>query len=167
MNNQKHQVHGVFLIKFGGKAVITKEIFMPSVLIIEDREKMRKSLVNAFKRRHYEACKGVSWENAVEFLYKEVYDVVVVDLEVKKQAGYDMLKTIRRSNANAEIIAVFDPKEYDKDSVMSNGVYDYVFRPFLPDDVVRIGVKALEKKRLSDKVRNLEQIRDMDKFALS
>jgi len=33
-------------------------------------------------------------------------------------------------------------------------------------DIVNIGKKALEKKKLADKVRNLEQIMDMDKMAL-
>ena len=78
-----------------------------------------------------------------------------------------MLKMIKLSNPNAEIVAIFNPNEYDKNQIIRCGVYDYVLKPFLLSDVVNIGKKALEKKQLSDRVRNLEQIRDMDKFALS
>src|SRR3989304_1644336 len=140
---------------------------MPNILIIEDQEKIRKLLLGAFKRENYKTCDGTDWEKAVEFLNKNVYDLVIVDLEVKSPAGFEMLKIIKFTNPNAEIVAIFHPNEYDKGSIISYGVYDYVLKPYLLRDVVGTGKKALEKKQLSDKVRNLEQIRDMDKFALS
>ena len=140
---------------------------MPNILIIEDQEKIRKLLVGAFKRENYKTCDGIDWEKAAEFLKKNVYDLVIVDMEVKSSAGFEMLKIIKLTNPNAEIVAIFNPKEYDKNQIIRCGVYDYVLKPFLLSDVVNIGKKALEKKQLADKVRNLEQIRDMDKFALS
>ena len=124
-------------------------------------------MVGAFKRENYKTCDGTDWEKAVEFLNKNVYDLVIVDLEVKLPAGFEMLKIIKLTNPNAEIVAIFNPKEYDKNQIIRCGVYDYALKPFLLSDVVNIGKKALEKKQLVDKVRNLEQIRDMDKFALS
>lgn len=140
---------------------------MPNILIIEDQEKIRKLLVGAFKGEKYKTCDGTDWKKAVEFLNKNVYDLIIVDLEVKSPAGFEMLKIIKLTNPNAEIVAIFNPNEYDKNQIIRWGVYDYALKPFLLGDVVNIGKKALEKKQLSDKVRNLEQIRDMDKFALS
>jgi len=140
---------------------------MPNILIIEGQEKTRKLLVGAFKRENYKTCDGTDWEKAVEFLNKNVYDLIIVDLEVKSPSGFEMLKVIKLTNPNAEIVAIFHPNEYDKDRIISYGVYDYVLKPFLLRDIVGVVKKALEKKQLSDKVRNLEQIRDMDKFALS
>jgi len=140
---------------------------MPNILIIEDQGKIRKLLVGVFKGEKYKTCDGTDWKKAVEFLNKNVYDLIIVDLEVKSQAGFEMLKMIKLSNPNAEIVAIFNPNEYDKNQIIRCGVYDYVLKPFLLSDVVNIGKKALEKKQLSDRVRNLEQIRDMDKFALS
>ena len=141
--------------------------FMPNILIIEGQEKTRKLLVGAFKRENYKTCDGTDWEKAVEFLNKNVYDLIIVDLEVKSPSGFEMLKVIKLTNPNAEIVAIFHPNEYDKDRIISYGVYDYVLKPFLLRDIVGVVKKALEKKQLSEKVRNLEQIRDMDKFVLS
>ena len=140
---------------------------MPSVLIIEGQEKIRKLLVNAFKREHYETCSGIGWEDAAESLKKGIYDLVIVDLEIKPQVGFEMLETIKLFNPNAEIVTIFHPGAYDAKHTASYGVYDYVLKPFLLRDIVNIGKKALEKKQLTDKVRNLEQIRDMDKITLS
>ena len=124
-------------------------------------------MVGAFKREIYKTCDGTDWEKAVEFLNKNVYDLVIVDMKVKSSSGFEMLNIIKLTNPNAEIVAIFNPNECDKGRIISYGVYDYVLKPFLLRDVVVTGKKALEKKQLSDKVRNLEQIRDMDKFALS
>ena len=140
---------------------------MPNILIIEDQEKIRKLLVGSFKRENYKKCDGIDWEKAVKFLNKNVYDLIIVDLEVKSSAGFEMLKLIKLTNPTAEIVAIFNSNEYDKNQIFRCGVYDYALKPFLLSDVVNIGKKALEKKQLSDKVRNLEQIRDMDKFAVS
>ncbi len=140
---------------------------MPNILIIEDQGKIRKLLVGVFKGEKYKTCDGTDWKKALEFLNKNVYDLIIVDLEVKSPAGFEMLKTIKLTNPDAEIVAIFNPNEYDKNQIIRCGVYDYALKPFLLSDVVNIGKKALEKKQLSDKVRNLEQIRDMDKFALS
>ncbi|MEK7805271.1 MAG: response regulator [Planctomycetota bacterium] len=145
--------------------VLVKD-FMPNILIIEDQEKIRKLLLGAFKRENFKTCDGIDWENAAELLKKKVYDLVIVDLQVKSAVGLEMLKIIKLTSRNAEIVAIFNPNEYDKNHISRCGVYDYVLKPFLLRDVVGTGRKALEKKQLSDKVRNLEQIRDMDKFAL-
>jgi len=139
---------------------------MPRVLIIEDHEKLRKLLVVAFKREGYDACNGIGLEKVAEFLEKDIYDLVIADLEVKPLVGFEMLKTIKRSNPNAEVVAILQTNEYNVGSIISCGVYDYVPKPFLLKDIVNIGKKALEKKKLADKVRNLEQIMDMDKMAL-
>ena len=140
---------------------------MPRVLIIEEQEKIRKSVVGAFKREGYEICNGIDCENVKEFDTKNIYDLVVIDLEVEPRIGLEMLKAIKLSNPNAEVVALFHPNKYDIGQIISCGVYDYVLKPFLLRDVVNIGKKALEKKQLSDKVRNLEQIVDTDKLAHS
>ena len=140
---------------------------MPKVLIIEGQAKIRKLLVNAFKKEGFEACNGIGLENAIEFAKENIYDLVIADMEIKPQSGFEMLKTVKLFNQKAEIVAIFHPKEYDVDRMISGGVYDYVLKPFLIKDVLSVGKKALEKKKLADKVRNLEQIMDMDKFALS
>src|SRR3990170_1284276 len=140
---------------------------MPNILIIEDQEKIRKLLVGAFKREKYKSCDGTDLGKAIEFLNKNVYDLIIVDLGVKSPAGFEMLKIIKLTNPNAEIVSIFNPKEYDKNQLLRCGVYDYILKPFLLSAVVNTGKKALEKKQLADKVRNLEQIMDMDKFALS
>jgi len=139
---------------------------MARILIIEEQEKVRKSLVSVFKREGFEACDGIGWERAAELFGRNVYDLIVTDLDVKSSDGYERLKKVKFSNPDAEVIAIVPPNMYDNDRMAGCGVYDYIPKPFRQKDIVDMGKKALEKKQLADKVRNLEQIMNMNKLAL-
>lgn len=139
---------------------------MARVLIIEEQEKARKSLVSVFKREGFETCDGTGWGGAAELFGRNAYDLIIVDLGVRPADGYEVLKTIRFSNSDAEIVAIISQDIYDADRLASCGVYDCILKPFRQKDVIDIGKKALEKKLLADKVRNLEQIMDMNKMIL-
>lgn len=137
---------------------------MQRILIIEEQEKIRKSLVGAFKREGFDMCDGTGWERAAELFGRNVYDLIVVGLDVKPSDGYEMLKKIKFSSPGAEVIAII-PDGYDTGRMAGCGVYDCIQKPFRQKDVVDMGKKALEKKQLADKVRNLEQIMDMGNLA--
>ncbi len=139
---------------------------MSRVLIIEEQEKVRKLLVSIFQHEGFEICDGVRWEKAVELLRKNTYDLIIVDLDIKSPDGYEVMKSIKFSNSAAEVIAIIPQDTYDVDWMTNQGIYDYLLKPFRRKDIVDMGKKALEKKQLTDRVRNLEQIIDTDKSTL-
>lgn len=139
---------------------------MSKVLIIEEQEKVRMSLVSAFRREGFGTCDGTGWSGAAELFGRNAYDLIIVDLGVRPSEGCEMLKKIKFSNPDAELVAIISPNIYDTDRMASCGVYDCILKPFRQKDVIDIGKKALEKKQLADKVRNLEQIMDMNKMIL-
>lgn len=131
--------------------------FMAGILIIGDQEKVRKSLVIAFKKQGYEVCDELEWESAKQ-VYSDKYDLVIADLDGKEHIGVEVLKAIKLSNRNVEIVAILPPNLIGTGEMYSYEVYDCIHKPFLLADLVNMGKKALEKKKLADKVRNLEQI---------
>lgn len=139
---------------------------MTRILVIEEQEKVRNSLVNAFKSAGLEACNGVEWERAKELLARNLYDLIVIDLDVRPPEGYERLKKLKLFNADAEIIAIVLPDGYDASRMNACGVYDYLLKPFRHKEIVGVGKKAIEKKQLVDRVRNLEQIMDKDNLVL-
>lgn len=139
---------------------------MPRILIVEEQEKIRKSLVRIFKKEGFGTCDGIGWEKMAELCGKNVYDLIIVDLDVKPSDGYERLQKVCFSSSNAEIVVIAPPNTYDTARMNSYGVYDCILKPFRLRDIVGIGTKALEKKKLVDKVRNLEQIMDMNKMTL-
>ena len=130
---------------------------MAGILIIGDQEKVRKSLVVAFKKQGYVVCDELDWESAKQ-VYSDKYDLVIADLEGKGQIGVEILKAIKLSNRNVEIVAILPRNLIGTGEMYSYEVYDCIHKPFLLTDLVNMSEKALEKKKLADKVQNLEQI---------
>jgi DNA-binding NtrC family response regulator len=59
------------------------------------------------------------------------------------------------------MVAIVSQNRYDAHQMNNDGVYDCLRKPFRQKEVVHLVKKALEKKQLADKVRNMEQIIDI------
>src|SRR5574340_283425 len=103
---------------------------MPRVLIIEEQEKIRRSLTRTFKQEGFETCDGIGWKKADELLRKNIYDLIIIDLYGKSSDGYEMMKVIKFFNPVAEVIAIISQNGYDTDQLIRYGVYDYILKPF-------------------------------------
>ncbi|MFO0793129.1 MAG: response regulator [Candidatus Brocadiaceae bacterium] len=133
------------------------------ILIIEEHEKIQKSLVRAFKQEGLESCEGVIWDQADELLRKNTYDLIVVDFDTEHHDTSILMNQLKVTNSMAEIIVLTSQSRFSHDQKYD--AYDCILKPFKLCDVVNKGKKALEKKQLVDKVRSLEKIIGSKKFA--
>ena len=137
------------------------------ILVVEDQDAMRESLVIAFKDEGYQVEGVASGEEAIQRLNSNnVYDLVVTDLKMKKVDGLEVLKAVKNANSSTEVVLI---TAYGTISTavqaIRDGAYDYVTKPFRHQEILKVAKKALEKKRLKDRVRYLEgEIRDKYKF---
>jgi len=137
------------------------------ILVVEDQDAMRESLVIAFKDEGYQVEGVASGEEAIQRVNgNNVYDLVVTDLKMKKVDGLEVLKAVKNANSSTEVVLI---TAYGTISTavqaIRDGAYDYVTKPFRHQEILKVAKKALEKKRLKDRVRYLEgEIRDKYKF---
>ncbi len=139
------------------------------ILVVEDQDAMRESLVIAFKDEGYQVEGAACGEEAIQKLdshSNNVYDLVVTDLKMKKVDGLEVLKAVKAANPSTEVVLI---TAYGTISTavqaIRDGAYDYVTKPFRHQEILKVAKKALEKKSLKDRVRYLEgEIRDKYKF---
>lgn len=137
------------------------------ILVVEDQDAMRESLVIAFKDEGYQVEGAASGEEAMHKLDNQNgYDLVVTDLKMKKVDGLEVLRAAKSANPSAEVVLI---TAYGTISTavqaIRDGAYDYVTKPFRHQEILKVAKKALEKKSLKDRVRYLEgEIRDKYKF---
>lgn len=134
---------------------------MKRILIVEGQGKVRRSLVSILKREGFEVCEGTGWDGVLKACEKKAYDLFMVDLDTKPPEGDDILKKIKHTNVSAEIVAIASRSRCDANQINRYGIYDCLHKPFRQKEVIDLVKKALEKKQLADKVRNLEQIIDI------
>lgn len=137
------------------------------ILVVEDQDAMRESLVIAFRDEGYQVEGVASGEEAIQKLDSHnVYDLVVTDLKMKKVDGLEVLKAVKAANPSTEVVLI---TAYGTISTavqaIRDGAYDYVTKPFRHQEILKVAKKAIEKKSLKDRVRYLEgEIRDKYKF---
>lgn len=137
------------------------------ILVVEDQDAMRESLVIAFRDEGYQVEGVSSGEEAIQKLYdNNVYDLVVTDLKMKKVDGLEVLKAAKAGNPSTEVVLI---TAYGTISTavqaIRDGAYDYVTKPFRHQEILKVAKKAIEKKCLKDRVRYLEgEIREKYKF---
>lgn len=131
---------------------------MFNILIIEDQKNMRESLVIAFKRAGYNTDSVESGEKAVELQQDHFYDLVIVDLKMEAMDGLEVLSHIKHVNPSTEVVVMTAFGTIDSAiQAMRKGAYDYVTKPFQLSDILSVVERALEKKRLSEKVNSLQK----------
>ena len=137
------------------------------ILVVEDQDAMRESLVIAFKDEGYHVESVCSGEDALQRLLGEnQFDLVVTDLKMKKVDGLEVLKAAKATNPLTEVVVI---TAYGTISTavqaIREGAYDYVTKPFRHQEIVRVAKKAIEKKGLKDRVRYLEgEVKEKYKF---
>jgi len=139
---------------------------MFNILIVEDQKNMRESLAIAFKRAGYNVDSVENGENAVKLQGDNLYDLVMLDLKMEDMDGLEVLSHIKQINLATEVIVMTAFGTIDSAiEAMRKGAYDYATKPFQLTDILSVVERALEKKRLTDKVANLQrEIKDKYKF---
>src|SRR3990167_1789907 len=139
---------------------------MFNILVVEDQKNMRESLVIAFKRAGYHVDSVENGEKAVKLQKARFFDLVVVDLKMEAMDGLEVLSHVKDINPSTEVVVMTAFGTIDSAiQAMRKGAYDYVTKPFQLSEILSVTERALEKKRLLDKVNNLQrEIKDKYKF---
>ena len=127
-----------------------------TVLVVDDEESLRHLLTVILRDRGYDVRAVGSAEDALKELAARDYDLVLTDLRLP---GRDGLALVREVHALDPALTVVVMTAYGSHETaveaMKAGAYDYLPKPFKPDDVVLLLRKAEERERLARENRRL------------
>jgi DNA-binding NtrC family response regulator len=97
---------------------------------------MRESLAGWLERDGHEVTKTASGEEALEVLKDSRFDILLVDIKMEGMSGLDVLKQVKESDPEVSVVMI---TAYGSISTaieaMKNGAYDYLLKPFEPDEL--------------------------------
>jgi two-component system response regulator AtoC len=136
------------------------------VLVVDDEENLRLVLRTLLRRNGYEVETAGSGEEALALVDSFGPDVVITDVRMPKMGGLDLLGTLKAKGNDATVIVMSAYGNHDLAiEAMKAGAYDYLQKPFKPDEVVLVLHKAEERESLRRENRALrEEIRKEHKF---
>lgn len=106
---------------------------MPSILIIEDEQRIRESLATRLSERGHDVETVARAIDGVEGAVSGNFDVVVLDLGLPDLDGTEALRMIRAVSQVPVVVATARDDESDIISVLDAGADDYVIKPYSAD----------------------------------
>lgn len=121
------------------------------ILVIEDSKKLLKSLNVGLRKLGYAVELAEDGFQGLELALNFDYDVIVLDLMLPKIHGLDVLRKIRSSNRNPEVL-ILSARDQSKDRIagLELGADDYLIKPFSFDEL-HARIQALLRRRYRKK----------------
>lgn len=116
------------------------------VLIAEDEPAMQKILKVYLEKEGYDVTLVGDGQSAIEALYEERFQLVLLDWMMPKLSGIEVCKEIKRLGIAVKIL-MLTAKSAEDDEVkgLSEGVDDYIKKPFDPRILILRINKLLKK----------------------
>ncbi|MDO8446580.1 MAG: sigma-54 dependent transcriptional regulator [Deltaproteobacteria bacterium] len=133
------------------------------VLIVDDEENLRHILSIILTKEGYEAEAVKNGREALGCIEKSIYDIVLCDIRMPVMDGIAFLKAVRsqesgiRSEATIIMMSAYGSIDQAIEAIKL-GAYDYISKPFKPEEVVLTIRKAEERERLRRENRELREI---------
>jgi len=119
------------------------------VIVVEDDLIVRKSLEHCLRARRYDVAAVASIAAAEEYLAKDNFDVVFLDVRLPDGDGTELLKAIQlRAQKPLVIITTGFGTVESAVECMKNGAFDYIIKPFSPEQIAVTLKKAEEFSQL-------------------
>src|SRR6185437_11204376 len=135
-------------------------------LVVDDEENLRLVTRTILKREGYEVEVASTGEEALGRVEAFGPDVILTDVRMPRMGGLDLLATLKAKGIESTVIVMSAYGNVDLAiEAMKAGAYDYVSKPFKPDEIVLVLRKAEERETLRRENRALrEQIQKDNQF---
>jgi len=140
-----------------------------SILVVDDEESVRDSLSNWFIEDGYHVECAENAKKALQLIESAHFDIILADIKMPGMDGLEMLRRIKSLRSDT-IVIVMTAFATVTTAVMAlkDGAFDYVTKPFDPDDLshlIRNASKqillAQENETLKNKVVLLDNVEDL------
>ena len=120
------------------------------ILVIDDEAVIRESLRQALTLEGYLVEVAPNGKVGMEKLQKDNFSVVISDLKMPIMSGIEVLKTIQVLQPNVPVIIITGFATVDSAvDAMKNGAFEYLTKPFLPDQILEKVESAVQKRILN------------------
>jgi len=131
---------------------------MPNVLIVDDESAIRESLQGVLEDEGYKTATAGSGEACLEFLGKQSFDVILLDIWLPGMDGLDTLEKIRALTDAPEVIIISGHATIETAVRATKlGAFDFLEKPLSLDRTLTLVKHAADAKKLRLENRDLRR----------
>lgn len=115
------------------------------LLIIDDESIVGKRMDQTFTKQGFLVETFTDPVAALEAARQQPFDIVVTDLKMQKIDGLEVLRQIKEINPATQVIIITGYAEMDTaDTAFSEGVFDFIPKPFRLDQIKESILQAVK-----------------------
>jgi DNA-binding NtrC family response regulator len=119
------------------------------ILVVDDEEIVCLSCQRILTEEGYEVHTRLSGPEGLKLLAEDPFDLAIVDLKMPGMDGIEVLQAIKRDYPQIPVIMITGYATIESAvEAMKSGAFDYLPKPFTPDEVAVVVKKALETRRM-------------------
>ena len=131
------------------------------VLIVDDEQDIRDASERILSRIGYRVQKASRGDEALDILNKNSINIVLLDLKMPGMDGMEVLTRIRERSTEIQVIVITGYATVETAiEAMKQGAYDFIPKPFEPDQLRIVVNRAWEKIHFIQNAKRLEQERN-------
>lgn len=119
---------------------------MFKILVVEDNADMQELFCTVLENSGYTCISASDGKEALEVMYKEYVDLIIVDIMMPNMDGYEFTKTLREAEYTLPILMVTAKSQFvDMQKGFQAGTDDYMIKPINVKELV-LRVEALLRR---------------------
>jgi len=119
------------------------------ILIVDDEEIIIRSCMRILDGSDYRVEAVQDGHEALRKVEENPYDVIILDIMMPNMDGLEVLRRVKETHPNVDVIMVTGLSQIDTAvQAMKLGAFDYISKPFEPDELKLVVQRALERRRL-------------------
>ena len=109
------------------------------ILIVDDEEIVIRSCLRILDGDEFQVEAVQDGREALRKIEENPYDVVVLDIMMPNIDGLEVLRRVKETHPNVDVIMVTGLSQIDTAvQAMKLGAFDYISKPFEPDELAEI-----------------------------
>ncbi|MEM7484766.1 MAG: sigma-54 dependent transcriptional regulator [Bacteroidota bacterium] len=120
---------------------------MPKILIIEDDTAFCQMLHKFLAKHNFDISTSYTITDAKQKLKSSLFDIILSDVRLPEGDGIALLSRIKSEFPSTQVILMTGYAEVKTAvSAMKKGAFDYISKPFTPENILKIITSALNTK---------------------
>ncbi len=130
----------------------------PKVLVVDDEPAICRSCEKILAREGYQVKVAYSGKQAISILEQEPFDLLFTDLKMAEMGGMELLEKLRSQFPDLVPVVITGYATIASAvETMKMGAFDYLPKPFTPEEMSAVAKKAWEKRQSLIETRAMAQ----------
>jgi DNA-binding NtrC family response regulator len=127
------------------------------ILVVDDEDIVIKSCMRILDGDDYQIDVAHDGREALRKVEENPYDVMILDIMMPNLGGLEVLRRVKEAYPDVDVIMITGLSQIDTAvQAMKLGAFDYISKPFEPDEFKLVVQRALERRRLLRENLNLK-----------